>query len=51
MDSERRGLNAQGERRQSTQGVEGTNTGHEDGDARASFGVRLASQLGRGYVT
>jgi len=26
--------------------VEGTNTGHEDGEAMASVGVRLTDQLG-----
>ena len=28
--------------------MQGTNTGHEDGEAMASVGVRLTAQLGRG---
>lgn len=38
--------NAQGKRRWSTEGAEGTNTGHENGEAMASVGVRLTAQLG-----
>jgi hypothetical protein len=38
--------NAQGKRRRSTEGAEGTNTGHENGEAMASVGVRLTDQLG-----
>jgi hypothetical protein len=40
--------NAQGKRRRSTEGAEGTNTGHENGEAMASVGVRLTAQLGSG---
>ena len=38
--------NYQGKRRRSTAGAQGTNTGHEDGEAMASVGVRLTAQLG-----
>ena len=43
-----RGPNYQGKRRRSTAGAQGTNTGHEDGEAMASVGVRLTAQLGHG---
>ena len=39
-------FNAQGKRRRSTEGAQGTNTGHENGEAMASVGVRLTAQLG-----
>ena len=39
-------LNYKGKRRRSTEGAEGTNTGHENGEAMASVGVRLTDQLG-----
>jgi len=38
--------NAQGKRRRSTVGAQGTNIGHEDGEAMANVGVRLTAQLG-----
>ena len=41
--------NYQGKRRRSTEGAQGTNTGHEDGEAMASVGVRLTAQLGAGF--
>ena len=40
--------NAQGKRHRSTEGAEGTNTGHENGEAMACVGVRLTAQLGWG---
>ena len=40
--------NAQGKRHRSTEGAEGTNTGHENGEAMACVGVRLTDQLGWG---
>ena len=43
--------NYQGKRRRSTAGAQGTNTGHEDGEAMASVGVRLTAQLGAGFWT
>ena len=39
-------LVAQGKRRRSTEGAKGTNTGHKNGEAMASVGVRLTDQLG-----
>ncbi len=45
-----KGPNYQGKRRRSTEGAEGTNTGHEDGEAMASVGVRLTAQLGAGLT-
>ena len=38
--------NYQGKRRRSTEGAEGTNTGHENAEGMASVGVRLTAQLG-----
>ena len=38
--------NAQGKRRRSTEGAEGTNTGQENGEAMASIGVGLTALLG-----
>ncbi len=38
--------NAQGKRRLSPKGAWGTDTGHENGEAMASVGVRLTAQLG-----
>jgi len=38
--------NYQGKRRRSTAGAQGTNAGHEDGEAMARVGVRLTAQLG-----
>ena len=38
--------NYQGKRRRSTEGAQGTNTGHKNGEAMASVGVRLTAQLG-----
>lgn len=38
--------NHHGKRRRSTVGAEGTDTGHEDGEAMVSVGVRLTAQLG-----
>jgi len=40
--------NAQGKRRRSTEGAEGTNTGHENAEGMASVGVRLTARLGCG---
>jgi len=37
-------------RRRSTEGAQGTNTGHEDGEAMASVGVRLIAQLGTVFL-
>jgi len=42
--------NYQGKRRRSTAGAQGTNTGHEDGEAMASVGVRLTAQLGDSWA-
>ena len=42
--------NYQGKRRRSTEGAQGTNTGHEDGEAMASVGVRLTAQLGARFL-
>jgi hypothetical protein len=41
------GPNAQGKRRRSTEGAQGTNTGHEDAEGMASVGVRLTAELGQ----
>jgi hypothetical protein len=41
--------NAQGKRHRSTEGAEGANTGHENGEAMACVGVRLTAQLGRTF--
>ena len=38
--------NAQGKRRRSTEGAQGTNTGHENAEGMACVGVRLTDQLG-----
>ncbi len=38
--------NAQGKRRRSTEGAEGTNKGQDNGEALALVGVRLTDQLG-----
>jgi len=38
--------NYKGKRRRSTEGAQGTDTGHEDGEAMASVGVRCNAQLG-----
>ena len=38
--------NAQGKRRRSTEGAQGTNTGQENGEAMASIGVGLTAELG-----
>ncbi len=43
----RREPNAQGKRRRSTEGAQGTNKGHKNGEAMALVGVRLTAQLGR----
>ena len=40
--------NAQVQRRRSTAGAQGTNTGHENGEAMARVGVRCNAQLGWG---
>ena len=40
--------NAQGKRRRSTEGAEGTNKGHENAEGMALVGVRLTAQLGFG---
>ena len=42
--------NAQGKRRRSTEGAEGTNAGHEDAEGMACVGVRLTDQLGAAHV-
>jgi len=42
--------NYQGKRRRSTEGAQGTNTGHKNGEAMASVGVRLTDQLGWCHV-
>ena len=39
--------NAQGKRRRSTEGAQGTNTGHDNAEGMACVGVRLTAQLGR----
>ena len=39
-------LVAQGKRRRSTEGAQGTNTGRENAEGMASVGVRLTDQLG-----
>jgi len=41
------GPNAQGKRRRSTEGAEGTNAGHENAEGMACVGVRLTAQLGQ----
>jgi hypothetical protein len=41
--------NAQGKRRRSTEGAEGTNTGNKNPKGLACVGVRLTAQLGAGY--
>ena len=41
--------NAQGKRRRSTEGAQGTNTGHENVEGMACVGVRLTAQLGDGF--
>jgi len=41
--------NYQGKRRRSTEGAEGTNTGHENAEGMACVGVRLTAQLGAGF--
>jgi len=41
-------LVAQGKRRRSTEGAEGTNKGHENAEGMALVGVRLTDQLGWG---
>jgi len=38
--------NAQVQRRRSTAGAQGTNTGHENAEGMACVGVRLTAQLG-----
>ena len=38
--------NAQGKRRRSTEGAQGTNKGQDNGEALALVGVRLTAQLG-----
>ena len=43
--------NAQGKRRRSTEGAEGTNKGQDNGEALALVGVRLTAQLGCGQMT
>ena len=43
-------LVAQGKRRRSTEGAQGTNTGHENAVGMACVGVRLTDQLGWGQV-
>lgn len=40
--------NAQGKRRRSTEGAQGTNKGHENAEGMALVGVRLTAQLGHG---
>ena len=40
------GPNAQVQRRRSTEGAQGTNTGHKNGEAMARVGVRCNAQLG-----
>ncbi len=39
--------NAQGKRRRSTEGAQGTNKGHENAEGMAFVGVRLTAQLGQ----
>ena len=38
--------NAQGKRRRSTAGAQGTDMGHENAEGMAHVGVRLTAQLG-----
>ncbi len=38
--------NAKGKRRRSTEGAQGTNTGHENAEGMACVGVRLTAELG-----
>ncbi len=45
MQPQKEGPNAQVKRRRSTEGAQGTNTGHENGEAMACIGVRLNRQL------
>ena len=40
--------NAQGKRRRSTEGKQGTDMGHENAEGMAHVGVRLTDQLGHG---
>ena len=47
MSRNKKQANAQGKRRRSTEGAEGTNTGHKNAEGMASVGVRLTAQLGR----
>ena len=42
--------NAQGKRRRSTEGAQGTDTGHENAEGMACVGVRLTAQLGAGFL-
>lgn len=42
--------NYQGKRRRSTEGAQGTNTGHENAEGMACVGVRLTGQLGNGLA-
>ncbi len=42
--------NAQGKRRRSTEGAQGTNTGHENAEGMACVGVRLTGQLGHARI-
>jgi hypothetical protein len=48
MKAVRREPNAQGKRRRSTEGAQGTNKGHENAEGMAFVGVRLTDQLGWG---
>lgn len=40
--------NAQGKRRRSTEGAQGTDMGHKNAEGMAHVGVRLTAQLGDG---
>ena len=42
--------NAQGKRRRSTEGAEGTNKGRENAEGMALVGVRLTVQLGQAWA-
>ncbi len=43
--------NAQGKRRRSTEGAQGTNKGHENSEGMALVGVRLTAQLGAHFCS
>ncbi len=49
MASEFKRYSAQGKRRRSTEGAEGTNKGHNNAEGMALLGVRLTAQLGHGF--